>query len=99
MKNDRVAAAGRVIYKAAQQHGWAGFDEPFDMLNPVARSEFLGIVEEALRAADAVGPDFSKHKYEQPLPNPDALERAKADEDASAPFKDPRYMGIPGGGS
>jgi hypothetical protein len=31
------------------------------------------------------------------LPNPDAFQRAKTDEDIEAPFKDPRHMGITGG--
>ena len=39
------------------------------------------------------GPDFSKLKCEQPLPEPDAFQRAKADDDARAPFKDPRSDG------
>jgi hypothetical protein len=44
------------------------------------------------------GPDFSKLKCEQPLPEPDAFQRAKADEDTRAPFKDPWHIGITGGG-
>lgn len=99
MNDDRIAAAGRVIYEAGRQHGWQGFNAPFDTLDPIARSEFLGIIERALSAADAAGPDFSNLKYEQPLPNPDAFQRAKADDDIQAPFKDPRHMGITGGGT
>jgi hypothetical protein len=97
MNDERITAAGRVIYKAGTQHGWLGFNVPFDKLDPIAHSEFRGIVGQALLAVDAVGPDFSKLKYEQPLPNPDAFQRAKTDEDIEAPFKDPRHMGITGG--
>ena len=53
MSEDRVTAAGRVIYEAGRRHGWPGFDKPFGELDPIAKSEFLGIVERALEAADA----------------------------------------------
>lgn len=52
MIEDRVTAAARVIYDAGRHHGWPGFEKPFDELEPVGMSEFLGIVERALKAAE-----------------------------------------------
>ena len=54
MEDDRVVAAGRVIYDAGREHHWSGFERSFDELDPIAKSEFLGIVEQALLAADTV---------------------------------------------
>lgn len=53
MIEDRVTAAGRVIYDAGRHHGWPGFDKPFDELDSSGKSEFLDIVERELKAADA----------------------------------------------
>lgn len=39
-------------------------------------------------------PDFSKLTYEQPLPGPDAFERARADRETQAPFKDPWHTAM-----
>jgi hypothetical protein len=52
--NDPVTAAARVIYAAGQHHGWwPTFKKSYDELDPIGRSEFDGIVEQALAAADA----------------------------------------------
>ena len=53
MTEDRVTAAARVIYDAGRQHGWPGFEKPFDELDPIGKSELLGVVERALKAAEA----------------------------------------------
>lgn len=53
MSVDRVVAAGRVVYDAGRHHGRGGFEKPFDELDPIGLSEFLGIIEQALAAADA----------------------------------------------
>jgi hypothetical protein len=50
--DDPVTAAARVIYAAGQRHGWSGFSKPYDELDPIGRSEFDGIVQQALVAAD-----------------------------------------------
>ena len=51
--DDAVTAAAKVIYAAGQHHGWSGFSQPYDRLDLIARSEFEGIIKEALAAADA----------------------------------------------
>lgn len=48
-----VEAAARVIYEASQFHHWSGFNKPFDELDPIGKIEFMAIVDEALKAADA----------------------------------------------
>jgi hypothetical protein len=53
MSEDRITAAGRVIYDAGRHHSWLGFEKPFDELDQIAKSEFLGVVERALKAAEA----------------------------------------------
>ena len=50
--DDPITAAAKVLHKAGQHHRWWGFDKPFEDLDPIGRSEFLGIVEQALAAAD-----------------------------------------------
>jgi hypothetical protein len=52
MGDDRVTAAGRVIYEAGRVHRWPGFEKPFEEMDSIALSEFLGIVEQALFAAN-----------------------------------------------
>lgn len=48
-----IAAAARVVYEAGRHHRWWGFDKPYDQLDPIGRSEFDGIIERAIAAADA----------------------------------------------
>jgi hypothetical protein len=56
--DDRVTAAARVIYAAGQHHGWwPTFKKSYDELDPIGRSEFNGIIEQALAAADAARTD------------------------------------------
>jgi len=47
-----VEAAARAIYAAGQIHGWGGFTKPFDALDPTGRTEFMAVVDRALKAAD-----------------------------------------------
>jgi hypothetical protein len=51
--DDPVTAAARVIYAAGQHSGWRTSKQPYDELDPIGRSEFDGIIEQALKAADA----------------------------------------------
>jgi hypothetical protein len=46
-------AAARVVYYAGRFHRWQGLDKPYDMLGPIERDEFEGIIRRALEAADA----------------------------------------------
>jgi hypothetical protein len=53
MANDPISAAARVIYAAGNHHRWwGGKAKPYDDLDSIARSEFEGIVQQALHAAD-----------------------------------------------
>jgi hypothetical protein len=47
-----VEAAARAIYAAGQIQGWSGFSRPFDALDPTGRTEFMAVVDRALKAAD-----------------------------------------------
>jgi hypothetical protein len=49
-----VEAAARIIYEAGRFHRRWGFDKAYDEMDPIGKSEFEGIVERALAAADAV---------------------------------------------
>ncbi len=49
---DPVIVAAKIIYAAGNHHGWGGFEKPYADLDPIARSEFEGIIEEALVAAE-----------------------------------------------
>jgi hypothetical protein len=51
---DPVTAAARIIHAAGLRHGWFGFSKPYDELDPIGRSKFEGIIQEALAAADRV---------------------------------------------
>jgi hypothetical protein len=51
--DDPVTAAAKVIYAAGRHHHWWGFDKPYEQLDPIGLSEFNGIIEQALAAADA----------------------------------------------
>jgi len=51
--DDPVTAAAKVIYAAGRHHRWWGFDKPYEQLDPIGLSEFNGIIERALAAADA----------------------------------------------
>lgn len=53
MSADRVVTAGRVVYDFGRHHRWGSFEKPFDELDLFGLSDFLGIIEQALAAADA----------------------------------------------
>jgi hypothetical protein len=48
-----IDAAAKVIYEAGRFYRWGGFNQPYDNLDPIGRDEFDGIIEQALKAADA----------------------------------------------
>jgi len=58
--DDPITAAAKVIYAAGQHHSWWGFNRPHDELDPIGRSEFEGIIKEALAAADAARANQSR---------------------------------------
>jgi hypothetical protein len=49
---DRVTAAAKVIHEAGRHHRWWRGDKRYEDLDPIGRSEFDGIVQQALRAAE-----------------------------------------------
>jgi hypothetical protein len=65
-----VEAAARVIYEAGLLHHWSGFNKPYDQLDEIGRSEFLGIIARALAAAKSA---TGKHKLHDEKPYPVAL--------------------------
>jgi hypothetical protein len=50
--DDPITAAAKVIYAAGRHYHWWGFEKPYDEMDSIARSEFEGVVEQALLAAD-----------------------------------------------
>ena len=55
-----IDAAAKVIYEAGRFRRWWRFDKPYDELDPIGKDEFEGIIQRALKAAEA-----ARHRQRQ----------------------------------